>query len=326
MDLKQLKTFIRVAEAGSLSKASDRLRLAQPALSRQIKLLEASVGAELFSRHGRGMELTEAGRELLARVSGIVHQLETSIDEVRTLKSIPTGSVALGLMPSVSDILAARIAIRVAAELPSVSLRIVEGYAGNLVDWLHRGELDVTLLYGPSSDLHLRVTSLLFEELHLVGPASSSLDAQTSCNIRSLDKFELVLPSRTHGLRAVVEAAARKARIDLKLKFEADSYRVLKELVEAGLGYTVLPPSAIRRELSAGTLRSTPFKSPKIQREIILALPSSRTDTRATKAVTEIMLDEIGRMIADGTWHASPVQVRPDFPKRPTVRQSSPTR
>lgn len=317
MDLKQLKTFIRVAEAGSLSKASDRLRLAQPALSRQVKLLEASVGAALFSRHGRGMDLTEAGRELLARVAGIVHQLETSIDEVRTLKSVPTGAVALGLMPTVSDLLAARIAIRVAAELPSVSLRIVEGYAGNLIDWLHRGELDATLLYGPSSDLHLRVTGLLFEELHLVGPASSGLEARASCNIKSLDKFALVLPSRPHGLRAVVEAAARKARVDLKLKFEADSYRVLKDLVEAGLGYTVLPTSAIRRELAAGTLRSTPFKSPKLQREIILALPSSRTDTRATKAVTEIVLDEIESMIADGTWHVMPIPKSPVPPRRP---------
>jgi len=317
MDLKQLKTFIRVAEAGSLSKASDRLRLAQPALSRQVKLLEASVGAELFFRHGRGMELTEAGRELLARVSGIVHQLEASIDEVRTLKSVPTGAVALGLMPSVSDLLAARIALRVATELPSVSLRIVEGYAGNLVDWLHRGELDATLLYGPSSDLHLRVTSLLFEDLHLVGPATSGLDPSAACTMRSLDKFPLVLPSRPHGLRAVVEAAARKVRVEIKLKFEADSYRVLKDLVEAGLGYTVLPASAIRRELRAGALRSTPFKSPKLRREIVLALPSSRTDTRATTAVTAIVLDEIGRMIASDAWQAMPVPKGLKTPKRP---------
>lgn len=319
MDLKQLKTFIRVAEAGSLSKASDLLRLAQPALSRQVKLLEASVGMELFTRHGRGMELTEAGRELLARVSGIVHQLETSIDEVRTFKSVPRGAVALGLMPSVSDLLAARLALRVAAELPGVSLRIVEGYAGNLVGWLHRGELDATLLYGPSSDLHLRVTSLLFEDLHLVGPASSRLDPRVECTIKSLHTFPLVLPSRTHGLRAVVEAAARKARVDLALKFEADSYRVLKDLVAAGLGYTVLPPSAIRRELAAGTLRSAPFRSPKLQREIVLALPSSRPDTRATTAVTAIVVDEIARTIASEAWRAMPVSKNAKTPKRARV-------
>jgi DNA-binding transcriptional LysR family regulator len=72
VDLKQLKTVIMVAETGSLSKASDRLRLAQPALSRQIKMLEAEIGKNLFIRSDRGMQLTEEGKELVARVSGLV--------------------------------------------------------------------------------------------------------------------------------------------------------------------------------------------------------------------------------------------------------------
>ena len=70
MDLRQLRTFREIAEAGSLSRAADRLRIAQPALSRQIRLLEAEAGLPLYTRHGRGMTLTEAGAELLARVAG----------------------------------------------------------------------------------------------------------------------------------------------------------------------------------------------------------------------------------------------------------------
>ncbi len=306
MDLKQLKTFIRVAETGSLSKASDRLRTAQPALSRQIKLLEAEIGTPLFIRYGRGMQMTEAGQELLARVTGLVHQLEKSIDDVRSLAAVPRGTVALGMMPTVSYVLAARLARRVAAELPGISLRIVEGYAGHLVDWLHRGDVDATLLYGPSSDLHLRVADLLFEELVLVGPPTSGLDPGVPVPVADLAGLELVLPSATHGLRAVVETAAQKARIDLAIRFEADSFRVLKDLVEAGLGYTVLPTSAIRREASAGLFKTAPLEKPKVTRQVILALPASRTDTRATRAVVDLVVDEIATMVAAGDWTAVP--------------------
>lgn len=306
MDLKQLKTFIRVAETGSLSKASDRLRTAQPALSRQIKLLEAEIGTPLFIRYGRGMQMTEAGQELLARVSGLVHQLEKSVDDVRSLRTQPSGTVALGMMPTVSYVLAARLARRVATELPGISLRIVEGYAGHLVDWLHRGEVDATFLYGPSSDLHLRVTDLLFEDLVLVGPPACGLGPDKAVPVADLAGLELVLPSRTHGLRAVVETAAQKARIELAVRFEADSFRVLKDLVEAGLGYTVLPMSAIQREARAGLFRTAPLEKPKVTRQVILALPASRTDTRATRAVVDLAIDEIAMLVAKGDWAAVP--------------------
>ena len=108
MDIKQLKTFICVAETGSLSAASDRLRLAQPALSRQIKLLEHKSGAQLFHRSVKGMALTESGEKLLSRVSGIIRQLEQAVDEVRSSAESITGNVAIGLMPSINSVLAVR--------------------------------------------------------------------------------------------------------------------------------------------------------------------------------------------------------------------------
>lgn len=306
MDLKQLRTFIRVAETGSLSKASDRLRLAQPALSRQIGLLEAEIGRRLFVRHGRGMQLTEAGQQLLERVAGLVHQLEKSVDEVRSLSNAPSGHVALGMTPTVSALLAGRVAVRVAHELPAVSLRIVEGYGGHLIDWLHRGEVDLALLYGPASSLHLRVSELLYEELALVGPRAAGLDPGMPVPVARLGELRLVLPSRTHGLRAVVEAACEKARAALSVRFEADSYRVLTELVEAGLGFTVLPRSAVPQGERGARLCSAPLGDPAVLRQVVLGLPASRTDSRATVAVTSLVLDEIAALVASGDWPAHP--------------------
>ena len=261
MDLKQLRTFREVAEAGSLSRAADRLHLAQPALSRQIRLLEAEVGVPLFARHGRGMQLTEAGSALLERIDGPVRQLEGAVAEVRSLAGAVSGQVALGMMPTISSVLAGPLARRVARDHAGISLRIVEGYTGHLIEWVQRGVTDATLLYGPAPALHLRVTPLLIEEMVLVGAKESGIGPQP-VPFADLAGQRLVLPSRQHGLRRIVEAAAGRAGIALNVAFEADSFGVLKELVESGLGQAVLPRSAIRAEEAAGRLRVAPLVRP----------------------------------------------------------------
>lgn len=305
MDLKQLRTFIMVAESGSLSSASDRLRLAQPALSRQIKLLEDEIGFDLFIRSGRGMQLTEHGGVLLSRVAGLIKQLDDSIQDVRSLLAEPTGNVVLGCIPTASHVVAGRIAVRVAAELPQVSLRIVEGYAGHLIDWLHRGEVDLAVLYGPSSDLHLRISDIMFEELVLVSPAGKAPEGD-EVPVAALGDLNLVLPSRPHGLRLLVEAAAAKAATTINVKFQADSFRVLKDIVAAGLGHTILPLSAFYREPQMELYQITRLVSPRISRRLVMALPPNRPDTKATAAVRDLVTDEILRMVKSGEWRTVP--------------------
>ena len=122
MDFRELRTFTCVAELGSLSKASDTLRIAQPALSRQIKLLEHELRAELFTRNGRGMVLTDAGRLLLARTSGIVRQIDQIRDDLQSAQGPPSGRVVLGLVPTVSCVLSARFARRCVESFPGISL------------------------------------------------------------------------------------------------------------------------------------------------------------------------------------------------------------
>jgi LysR family transcriptional regulator, nitrogen assimilation regulatory protein len=242
MDFRQLRTFTCVAELGSLSKASDTLRIAQPALSRQIKLLEHELRAELFTRNGRGMVLTDAGRLLLARTSGIVRQIDQIRDDLQSAQGPPSGRVVLGLVPTVSCVLSARFARRCVETFPGISLRIVESYSGHLVEWLHRGEMDLAILYGRSADLHLNVESLGRDSIVAVGPRGCGLSKKKSVDIGWLLRQRLVLPSHSHGLRALIEHAAAAKKLKLDVQLEADSFRVLTSLVEEGLGFALLPP------------------------------------------------------------------------------------
>lgn len=304
MDFKRFEHFLKIAELGSLSRAADRMRIAQPALSRQIRILEEEAGTPLFSRHRRGMQLTAAGEALRQQITGPVRQIRQAFDDIRSRSIDGGGQVALGLPPTVSYILAGRLARRVAERAPSISLRIVEGYAGHLIDWLQRGEIDAALLYGPASDYQMNVTEILYEDLMLVGPATSDLDPARPVSMREIAELPLVLPSQSHGLRLVVEAAAAKAKVSLNVRYEADSFVVLKELTSFGLGYTALPLSAMGRELAAGELRHAPIGNPPVLRQLVLGIAPEEQLTRSTRIVIDLLRDEIAHQVKTGAWRA----------------------
>ena len=303
MDLRQLRTFRAVAELGSLSKASDRLRVAQPALSRQIKLLEHELRVELFTRNGRGMVLTHAGQLLLDRTTGLVRQIEQVRDDLQSVGGTPAGRVVLGLVPTVSCVLSARFARRIIAALPDVSLLIVESYGGHLVEWLHRGEMDLAVIYGPSTDLHLNVETLGRDDVVAIGPRGCGLKKRGEVDIAWLASQALVLPSHSHGLRALIERAAARKKVELKVLMEADSFRVLTSIVEEGIGYTLLPPSAVRAEVADGRLEMAAIAKPAITRELILARPADRQPSVATTAISQLIRAEIQGLADDGLWN-----------------------
>jgi LysR family transcriptional regulator, nitrogen assimilation regulatory protein len=302
MDFRQLRTFSCVAELGSLSKASDKLRIAQPALSRQIKLLEHELRAELFTRSGRGMVLTEAGRLLLARTSGIVRQIDQIRDDIQSAAGAPSGRVVLGLVPTVSCVLSARLARRTVETYPGISLCIVESYSGHLIEWLHRGEMDLAIIYGPSADLHLAIQSLGRDRIVAVGPRGSGLAKKKQVGMDWLLRQRLVLPSHSHGLRALIERAAAQRKLKLDVQLEADSFRVLTSLVEEGLGYSLLPPSSVRGEIDAKRLEAATITGQAPMRELVIASPVDHPDSTATSVITELLRSETAACRSEGLW------------------------
>ncbi len=300
MDLRQLKTFLKVAELGSLSRASDQMRIVQPALSRQIRLLEKEAGAPLFVRHSTGMKLTAAGKELCRRVADPVRQLDHALGDMRSLSDTSQGHVTFGMLTTVSYALAGRLALRVAKEFPRISLRITEGYSSHLIEWLQRGEVDAAITYGPASDFHMRTHELLVEELVLVGSPDTALSPERPVTVSEMAKMPLVLPSHPNGLRLIVENAAAKARVKLEVRIEADSFRALKELVSNGVGYTVLPLSSFSRDHRKGEFRYAPLTRPKMTRQLILAQPPESELSFAAVTVANLAREELAAMVRAG--------------------------
>lgn len=303
VDFKRLASFMWIADLGSLSRAADRMRVAQPALSRQMRLLEAELGVPLFARHRRGMSLTSAGEELRSRLLGPLRQIDMVIEDIRSLSSEVAGNIAIGVPPTVSLVLAGSLAKRVVNQAPNVSLRVVEGYAAHLVDWLQRGEIDVAILYGPAADLQLKTEELLVEDICLVGSAESRLSPDKGIKFKELMTIPLILPSRPHGLRVVADNAAAKAKLRLNVRFQADSFVLMKELVESDLGYSMMPYSAVAREVEAGRLCWAPIIDPAVRRQLVLATHSGAT-SRTAQTLTKIILREIVELVNSGRWSA----------------------
>src|SRR4051794_31903682 len=150
------------------------------------------------------MLLTSAGQILLDRTTGLVRQIEQVRDDIQSASGKPSGRVILGLVPTVSAVLSGRLARRIITDLPDISLRIVESYGGHLVEWLHRGEMDLAITYGPAGDLHLQVRSIGRESIAGVGPPGSGLNRKKQGDLKGVGEEKRILPRIFPGPRGRV--------------------------------------------------------------------------------------------------------------------------
>lgn len=325
MEISQLRTLIHVAELGSLSKAADRLHIAQPALSRQIRLLEEELGVRLFDRHGRGMIITDQGRDALRHALRVMAELEELRASVSDEDAPLRGHVSIGMPPTVADILSEPLVAAFRASHPDATLRIVSAYSGYLLDWMHRGEVDAAILYDPKSARTLRVQPLLDEVLFLIGPPGAGLSQDVPVDFHKLEDKRLLLPSHGHGLRSIVARCADEAGFALHVPVEADSYSTLKSLVRSGHGFTILPLAPIHQDLATGQLCAAPLRNPVPTRRLVLSYPTDRLVPRLARFAGQAIATIVTRMVEEGVWPGNlPDMDSPARETKPSKRSIQP--
>jgi LysR family transcriptional regulator, nitrogen assimilation regulatory protein len=302
VDLRQLRTFVQVAETGSLTRAAERLHTVQPTLSRQIRMLEEELGSDLFARQGRGMKLTEAGDRLLEHARLILRDVETARSELLALRGTVSGNVVCGVIPSIGDRALVPFVSGFAEANPLVNLRVVTGYAGFLIDWLARRQIDLAIVYDQPGLASHEVIPLVEEPLFVVAPPHVGLDTGVAVAVATLTSVPMILPSPQHGLRKLVDGVVERHGIALNVRMEADSLQTQLELVRTGLGWTILPSSAFAADLALGYVSAAPLKDPEILRKIVVALPLDRGQPHAVRAFAEGVARHVTGMTRDGSW------------------------
>ena len=314
MDLKQLEYFVRVAELGSFTRASIALDIAQPALSRQIRLLEVELRQSLLIRNGRGALPTEAGNLLLKHGRGILHQVEVAKEELGAVRGALAGRVSIGLPPSLSRLITVPLTRAFRQQLPQAHLTLTEGFSVLMYEGLRVGNLDMCVLYNAEHSPEVEMTTLHTEELVLIsktelsgGPKAikktGNSDGNTKEAIRKrlpislaeVADLPLILPSRPNAFRILIEGAmitiGRKPQITL----EVDGLNAILSLVKEGMGHAVLPSYTLSNfdDPTPFTVRS--IHSPRIMSELMLLRssrrPSTETQKRAIAVVKAVLVE-----------------------------------
>ena len=253
MDLKQLEYFVHVAEMGSFTRAASLVRVAQPALSRQVRALEVELRQALFDRNGRGVTLTEAGKRLLAHGRGLLQQAQRARQDLEDHRGAAVGRLALGVPPSVGRLLTLPLVEVFQRQLPQASITMVEGLSTYVLEWLVQGRIDCAVVYNVTPAAAIELQPVLQEQLYLV----SARTAADRPNIRGdvigkavtlvdVAKRELVIPSRPHSMRMLLETSLAAAALKPRIGLEIESVPAILDLVERHPMHAVLARAALR--------------------------------------------------------------------------------
>lgn len=287
MEFKQLESFVAIADSGSFSRAAIALNLTQPSLSRQISLLEQELGQRLLVRTGRGVVPSAAGEAFLVHARGMLAAARRSQDEMRELERNPEGRVSIGLPPRVALGLCTPLIKAFRKRFPRAVVTVIEGLSLSLRESLCAGRLDMALMFDPSPSPQLTYERILRERLMLVGPPGRPMSAQVS--LASLSDLPMVMPNNPNSIRNVVDAVLGPRGVTLNVIAEVGAVQTVLALVTAGVGYTILPQSAMLTTRDASALPARLIGPPAIWNSLVLAVPVARPGNTLTRETTHLL-------------------------------------
>ncbi len=283
MDLKQLEYFVYVVDLGGFSRAARVLGVAQPAISRQVRSLEVELRQNLLLRNGRGATPTEAGKRLLGHARGILQQVDRARRDVDETKGASVGKVVVGLPPTISRHLTVPVVREFRQSYPRASLSIVEGLSSTIQEWLAVGRVDVGLVYNPIASPAIDIRILLEEPLCLVGARKEGREPR-KLRLSDLPRFPLIIPSRPHAIRMLVETRLASLGMRPQVAMEIDAVPAILELVAEGHGFAVLSPRALHGAATAQRLHCRTIVQPQLKSALAIVTSAQRPSTPLQKA------------------------------------------
>jgi LysR family hca operon transcriptional activator len=289
VELRHLRYFVAVAEELSFTRAAARLHTAQPSLSQQIRQLEAEVGVPLFERSRRFVRLTSAGRTLLREAREILGRVDHAVRLASRAASGQAGEVAVGTFAGADQKILPRLRVAMAEKLPDVRLVFHSNYAVEPLTALRDGTLDLAFTRGPLDAPDLVVTELLRESILVVLPAHHRLARRRRIAVRLLDDLPFITMTRRFApaLHDVITAVAQQARLKVHPVERADNVHGHLAMVQAGLGFALLP-DYVNGILPTGVITRPLDFVPAPWVSIVMAQPRSPA-TPAVRLVTQLV-------------------------------------
>jgi len=300
MELRQLRYFVRVVEAGSIGRAAQSIGMVTSALSQQISRLESELSTRLLRRSASGVEPTDAGLAFFRQAQLALRHADDAVQAAQQARL--AGHVSVGLPSTTAAILGAPFVQAMNERYPDIRLHLVEALSGHLSDMLNGRMLDLAIVFQAESARRWSVMPLLDEPLFLLArPGMPGLPAGDTTRIEAIAHLPLVLPSGRHGLRALVNNAYQQSGRTPLVAVEVDGLPVLMDVVQLGHVATIQPSSAMAR-IAPGQLHMARIDDAHLYRRNLLASLSEDELSPAALAARLVLADVSRTLAREGKW------------------------
>lgn len=268
MDLRRLRTFVAVAEQGSVSKAALRLHISQPGLSRQIQELQAELGLKLFDRIGRRLVLTAEGEQLLGSCRSLLGQANSLDEQAQLLKRGDTGTLKVAASPMQIETVLSTFLPRYAAQYPDVQVRLIEEVGNNTLAMLERGDIHIGIGLidtAQANDRQLAIHPVRPLELMAACHPSFPLERGDAVDIAGIASHPLLLSDPSFSARKTFDAICRIAGLKPNILMESRAHHTKLALAEAGLGIAIISTSVQTHRYTLRTVGITYKRKPILE-------------------------------------------------------------
>ncbi len=276
MNIRALQYFVKLAELKHFSKAAVACFVSQPTLSTQIRKLEEELGVSLVERAPRKIMLTPIGEDIAHRARHILRDIEHVKDAARRSKDPETGTIKLGIFPTLAPYLLPHVIPVIRRQYPELRMQLAEEKTEVILNMLDQGRLDAGLLALPVEDHGMEVEVLFEEPFVTAMPSSHPLSDKQSISLQDLEGEELLLLEDGHCLRQQALEVCALAGAHERVDFHATSMETLRQMVAANAGVTLMPVLSVKPPIpSTDNITLRPFKAPAPSRTIALVWRSS---------------------------------------------------
>jgi DNA-binding transcriptional LysR family regulator len=288
MEFRQVQYFVCLYEEGSVTRAARRLNIVQPALSMQIAKLEDALGRPLFERTPQGMKPTREGRRMYGLFRPVLGEYEQARAQMLQTSSELAGPVRIGVIETIAEGVLVDALKEFSARHPKVELSLTNGFSATLTDAVSIGQLDAAIINKPRRPLALSSAPIAREDLLLVTGSAHPRMAKNVPFAR-LAELKLVLPTRQHGLRGIIESFAQAEDVALAPSVEIDSISAILRLVRESAFCALLPRIALGHRLAGSGLKGHRVIAPQLTRQLVRITHPRRPLNPAATAFMEAL-------------------------------------
>lgn len=267
MELKQLEYFMAVCQELHFTRAAEKLGIAQPSLSQQIRLLEHEIGTPLFDRVGKKNVITEAGKALQHYGFNVFHELSQAHAAISEIQGLKRGNLKIGALLTVVNYLLPATVIEFHRTYPNVTLSVFGLRTGDIYNGLLQNELDLGIVYLPMEHDDLEAIPLYKEDLALAAPAEHPVTTEPFVSLSILKDIPSVLLPNTYFLRQLINEQCRMYEFTPQPIIEMTTMESIINMVSKGVGVTILP-KAYLDYIDNKQIRTIPIQQPKLTTEI----------------------------------------------------------